>query len=98
MFLELTPSKNNLLETLSKWGKEFKVSFEFKADSTGGQNDNIIDIGNGKVAVWMDFANTKVIVESPVSGSALKTKMNGFTLGNFHEVEVTQSLIVDKVE
>ena len=62
----------------------------------GSNNDNIIEIGNRHVGIWMD-SNSKVFVESKVSGSALQTRMGGFSTGTWHKVEVTQSLIVDKV-
>ena len=86
-----------MLETLSKFGKEYKVSLEFKADSAGSNDENIIEIGNRHVAIWLK-ANSKVRVESKVSGSALATTMGGFSAGTFHKVEVTQSLLVDKVD
>ena len=97
IFLEITPSKNNLLETLSKFHKEYRLSLEFKADSEGSNRDNIIDIGNGHVGIWMDFANNKVLVESKVSGSTHKTKMSGFSYGSWVDVDVSQSRIGNKV-
>ena len=62
--------KGNLAETLATFGKEYKVSFEFKADSIGTYDENFIEIGNRHVIIWLK-TNRKVQVESLVSGSAL---------------------------
>ena len=94
--LEITPTKNNLVETLTTFGKEYKVSLEFKADSVGANYDNVIQIGNRHVGIWMD-PNSEVYVEALVSGAAKNTIISDFTLGTFHKIEISQSLIVDKV-
>ena len=96
IFLEITPTSTNLLETLAKFGKEYKVSLEFKADSIGGQWYNILEIGDREVGVWLD-QNSKVFVESKVSGSGLQTRINGISTGTWYKLEITQSLIEDKV-
>ena len=84
------------METLTTFGKEYKLTLEFKADSVGANYDNAIEIGNRHIGVWMD-PNAQVYVASQVSGAELATVISDFTLGTFHTLEVTQSLIADKV-
>ena len=71
---------------------------ELKIDSAGSGWTNALDIGGGHVVVSLTD-DSKLYVESPVSGSALSTSISDVTIGTgtFHKVEITQSLIVDQV-
>ena len=86
-----------MLETFS-FGKEFKVSLEFKANTVGDKWYNILEIGDrpGVVGVWLD-TSSKVFVASKVSGSEKQTRTGAISTGTWYKLEVTQSLLVDKV-
>ena len=97
IFLEITPSDTNLLDTYS-FGKEYKVSLEFQANTVGDKWYNILEIGArpGVMGAWLD-TNSKVFLASKVSGSEQQIRTGAISTGTWYKLEVTQSLLVDKV-
>ena len=95
---DIIPTKNTVLETIAEFGKEYKISMELKIDSVGSQYNNALDIENRHVSLWLS-TDSKLMIDSKVSGASLKVYISDISVGSgtFYKLEISQSLIIDKV-
>ena len=100
LLLEITPTDNSILDTISVFGPEFYVSFDLKINSFpsdwagviqfGGDSGNLIRMyAHPSSRIRIDYT-TNQWVEYGFDQSNLNS-------GTYYRLEILQSLILDKV-
>ena len=86
------------METIALFGKEYRISLELRIDSVGSQFNNALDIQNRHFSLWLS-TDSKLMIDSKVSGASQKVYIEDINVGSgtFYKLEITQSLIIDKV-